>query len=72
VPTQSVRIPDQLAARLAEIAKATKRTKSSFIIEALERFLEEREDLEISLARLRDPGAEWVDHEDVRDELGVD
>jgi len=72
VTTQSVRIPDDLALRLDEVAKATKRTKSSFIIEALERYLEEREDLEIALARLRDPGATWVDHEDVRDELGLD
>lgn len=70
--TQSVRIPDDLASRLDEVAKATKRTKSSFIIEALERYLEEREDLEIALSRLRDPGAQWVDHADVRDELGLD
>lgn len=70
--TQSVRIPDQLAARLEAVARATKRSKSSFIIEALERYLEEREDLEIALARLRDPGAEWVDHDSVRDELGLD
>jgi predicted DNA-binding protein len=70
--TQSVRMPDDLASRLAEIARATKRTKSSFIIEALERYLQERADLEIALARLRDPGSEWVDHEDVRNELGLD
>lgn len=70
--TQSVRIPDGLASRLEAVAKATKRTKSSFIIEALEHYLEEREDLEIALARLRDPGTQWVDHEDVRDELGID
>jgi len=72
VVTQSVRIPDDLASRLNEVATATKRTKSSFIIEALERFLAEREDLEIALSRLRDPGAEWVDHEDVRNELRLD
>lgn len=68
----SVRIPDELASRLDELARATKRTKSSFIIEALERYLEEREDLEMALARLRDPGAVWVEHEDVRHELGLD
>ncbi len=34
--TQSVRMPDDLASRLDEVAKSTKRTKSSFIIEALE------------------------------------
>ncbi len=72
MPTRSVRLPDDLAARLDEIAAATKRSKSSFIIEALERFLEEREDLEVALARLRDPGAEWVEHEAVRDELDPD
>ncbi len=72
MPIQSVRIPDELASRLSAMAEATRRTKSSFIIEALERYLDEREDLEISLARLRDPAAEWVEHEDVRDELGLD
>lgn len=70
VALQSVRIPDELAARLTAVAEATKRTKTSFIVEALERYLEEREDLEIALARLRDPASEWVEHEAVRDELG--
>ena len=70
--TQSVRIPDELAARLDDLARATKRSKSSFILEALEAFLEEREELEIALARFRDPATEWVDHEDVRRELDLD
>ena len=70
--TQSVRIPDELAARLDALAKATKRSKSSFILEALEAWLEEREELEIALARFRDPATEWVDHEDVRRELDLD
>lgn len=70
--TQSVRLPDELAKRLAAIAKTAKRPKSSFIVEALERYLDEREDLEVSLARFRDPGAEWLDHEQVRSELGLD
>ena len=70
--TQSVRIPEELASRLSDLAKATRRTKSSFIIEALERFLDEREDLEVALSRLRDPGAEWVDHDEAKRELGLD
>ncbi len=70
--TQSVRISDELASRLSDLARATRRTKSSFIIEALERFLDEREDLEVALSRLRDPGAEWVDHDEARRELGLD
>jgi predicted DNA-binding protein len=70
--TQSVRLPDELAKRLEAIAKASKRPKSSFIVEALERYLDEREDLEVALARFRDPDAEWLDHEQVRRELDLD
>ena len=70
--TQSVRLPDPLAERLTALAKATRRSKSSFIIEALELYLEEREDLEAALARFRDPRAEWVEHEEVRRELDLD
>ena len=70
--TQSVRIPEELAKRLEAVAKAAKRSKSSFILEALERYLDEREDLEIALARLRDPATEWVDHDEVRRELDLD
>ena len=69
MPMQSARLPDELAERLEAVAAATRRTKSSFIIEALERYLEEREDLEVALARLRDPATEWVSHEDARREL---
>ncbi len=70
--TQSVRLPEELARRLAAIARASKRPKSSFIVEALERYLEEQEDLEIALARFRDPEATWADHDQVRDELDLD
>ena len=70
--TQSVRLPDPIAERLEALAKTTRRSKSSFIVEALELYLEEREDLEVALARFRDPGAEWVDHDEVRRELDLD
>ena len=70
--TQSVRLPDPIAERLEALAKTTRRSKSSFIVEALELYLEEREDLEVALARFRDPQAEWVDHDEVRRELDLD
>ena len=70
--TQSVRLPDPIAERLEALAQATRRSKSSFIVEALEIYLEEREDLEAALARFRDPRAEWVDHDEVRRELDLD
>lgn len=72
MPVQSIRLPEEIAERLAALAKETRRSRSSFIIEALELYLAEREDLEIALARLRDPGAEWVDHEEVKRELGLE
>jgi hypothetical protein len=40
-------------------------------VEALAKYLDEREDLEVALARFRDPGAEWVDHDQVKRELGI-
>jgi predicted DNA-binding protein len=70
--TQSVRIPEELAERLESVARATKRSKSSFVVEALETFLDAREDLETALARLRDPTTEWVDHDEIRRELDLD
>lgn len=69
---QTVRLPEDLARRLDRLAKSTKRSKSSFIVEALQRYLEEREDLEIALARVREPQAEYLDHDAVKRELGLD
>jgi predicted DNA-binding protein len=72
VVSQTVRLPDEIAERLEALARATKRSRTSFIVEAVERYLDECEDLEIALSRFRDPDAEWVDHGDVRSELGID
>ena len=70
--TQSVRLPEELAERLARLAEASRRSKSSFIVEALEVYLENQEDLEATLARFRDPEASWITHEEVRRELDLD
>lgn len=70
--SQTVRLPGELAERLDRLVKTTKRSKSSFIVDALERYLDECEDLEVALSRFRDPDAEWVEHDDVRQELGLD
>ena len=70
--TQSVRLSGELAARLTDLASTTRRSKSSHIVEALERYLEAQEDLEVALARFRDPEAEWLEHDKVRRELNLD
>jgi predicted DNA-binding protein len=69
---QAVRLPDQIARRLEKLAEATKRSKSSFIVEALQRYLDERDDLETALARVREPQAEYLDHGEVKRALGLD
>jgi len=70
--SQTVRLPEKLASRLEQLANTTKRSKTSYIVEALERHLDECEDLELALSRFRDPDAEWIEHDDVRKELGLD
>ena len=70
--SQTVRLPDDLADRLERLASATKRSKTSYIVEALKRHIDECEDLEFALSRFRDPDAEWIDHDDVRGELELD
>ena len=70
--SQTVRLPDELAKRLEQLASTTKRSKTSYIVEALERHIDECEDLELALSRFRDPDAEWIEHEDVRKELELD
>ena len=70
--SQTVRLPDELAKRLELLAATTRRSKTSYIVEALERHLDECEDLELALSRFRDPDAEWIEHDDVRRELGLD
>ena len=70
--SQTVRLPEELASRLEQLANTTKRSKTSYIVEALERHLDECEDLELALSRFRDPDAEWIEHDDVRKELGLD
>lgn len=70
--TQSVRLPDELAERLGKISSLTRRSKSSFLVEALERYLDDIEDLEIALDRIRDPGSQWIDHAKMKHDLGLD
>ncbi|MGD1148045.1 MAG: ribbon-helix-helix domain-containing protein [Thermoanaerobaculaceae bacterium] len=69
---QTVRLPEAIARRLEKLAKSTKRSKSSFIVEALQTYLDERDDLETALARVREPQAKYVDHDEVKRALGID
>ncbi len=59
--SQAARISDEMAQRLERMASTTRRSKTSPIVETLERYLKEYEDLELALSRFRDPDAEWID-----------
>ena len=70
----SVRIDEETAARIARLAKNNKRTKSSYVKEALEKYLEDQEELELAMAAHREfleSGRETVSYEDVMRRNGL-
>ncbi|MCF8530386.1 MAG: ribbon-helix-helix protein, CopG family [Candidatus Nanopelagicales bacterium] len=54
MPSLSVRLPDQLAARLEELANQTGRTKSYYVLEALNETIDDLEDAYLAQSRLSD------------------
>ncbi len=56
----SVRLDEELEAKLNEIAKITKRPKSFFIKEALREYLEDIEDIIEAQKRYNDPKKELI------------
>jgi RHH-type transcriptional regulator, rel operon repressor / antitoxin RelB len=67
----SVRLPEKLARKLSEAAKASERSKSFLIQKALEAYLEEQADLQISLDRLQDPTDPVIGMDEMRSEIGL-
>ena len=67
----SVRISDDLASKLNEIAKETERPKSFHVQKALESYLEEQGELQIALDRLHDTSDTVISLDDMRNDLGL-
>jgi RHH-type rel operon transcriptional repressor/antitoxin RelB len=65
----SLRIPDDLATKLSEIAKETERPKSFHVQKALEAYLAELADLQVAYDRLRDTADPVISLEEMRKEL---
>ena len=65
----SVRVPDELASRLSEIARETERPKSFHIQKALEAYLAELADLQVAYDRLLDTTDSVISVEEMRKEL---
>lgn len=54
--TIAVRLPPKVEQRLQKLAARTGRSKASFAREAIERFLEDLEDEQLAIERLKEPG----------------
>ena len=67
----SVRLPDKLAKELSSIAVATERSKSFLVQKALEGYLQNQADLQVSLDRLRDVSDPILSVEEIREEIGL-
>ena len=65
----TARVPDELVEALDAAAVELKRSRAEVIRQALERYLEDYDDLGVALERLRDPADPVLDWERVRDEL---
>lgn len=71
MPVLTVRLPDKLYFRLKSLAEKTRRTKSSFIIELMEEYLEDYEEGYTALERLNQKNARYLSTEEVEEELGL-
>ena len=67
----SVRLPDKLAKELSSIAVSTERSKSLLVQKALEGYLQNQADLQVSLDRLRDTSDPIISVEAIREEIGL-
>ena len=65
----SVRVSDELALKLAEIAKETERPKSFHVQKTLESYLSEIADLQVAYDRFHDTSDPVISIEDMRKEL---
>lgn len=65
----TARVPDSLVEALDAAAAELNRSRAALVRQALERYLEDYDDLSIAIERLRDPSDPVLDWDKVRDEL---
>lgn len=56
----AIRLPEEIEARLAELAAKTGRTKTFYAREAILEHLDEMEDKYLAINRLENPGKRWT------------
>ncbi len=67
----AIRLPELLENRLTRLVKQTGHTKSYYVREALEEFLDEQEDYYVALTRLKKKGSR-ISLEELEQELGLE
>lgn len=65
----TARVPDELANALDAAAAQLKRSRAEVIRQALERYVEDYDDLSVAVDRLRDPSDPVLDWDEVKREL---
>lgn len=65
----TARLPDAVVEALDAAAAALHRSRADVVRQAVERYLEDFDDLSVALERLRDPTDPVLDWKQVRDEL---
>ncbi len=65
----SVRLPEETARALDELAKATDRSRTFLILKALDAYLEEYADYQIAMDRLRDKDDPVISSSELRKRL---
>ncbi len=66
----SLRLPDDIAKALDELARATERSRTYVIRKALEKYLAESADYQVALDRLRDKDDPVISAAELRRRLG--
>ena len=62
----SARLPDEPVRALDAAARDLKRSRAEVIRQAIERYIEDFDDLSVAIERIRDPGDPVLDWDDVR------
>ena len=69
----TARVPDEMVEALDAAAALLKRSRADVVRQALERYLEDFDDLSVALERMQDPSDPVLDWDEVkRDLLGSD
>ena len=64
-----MRLPDEQTAALDAAAAELKRSRTEVVRQAIERYLEDFDDLSVAVEQLRDPSDPVLDWDEVRHEL---